>query len=218
MDSPYGAQWVGPAGGTGRQQEARRVTLAEGETKRVSRVLLDPRATISGWVFSYRGSTWVSIAASNPDIQNDPRETQVRPDGTFEIDWVGPYEWPLLFRLERGSMQWSGWIGNRLLAETVPAGSAERFEFYPSAGQEARTFVHPAQGAPPCSQLRVFFRNVATRDVMGGSGSTFLLTGGQQIKVEYQCDGETRWYGGTDFDTATPVVVKYWDWIRLSLP
>ncbi|WFE28364.1 hypothetical protein O7623_03885 [Solwaraspora sp. WMMD791] len=220
LDSPYGAQWVGPDGGTGRQQQARRVTLAAGETKRVAQVLLDPRATISGWTHPRELPGVVSIAAPDPDVANDPRTTPIRPDGTFDIDWVGPYEWPVLLRLDGEAIQWSGGVGNRLIAETVravPGGSADRYEFHPGY-TEARLFVQMANGAPPCPDLRVFYRNVATRDVMGGTGLTSLLAGGQQIKIEYQCAGETRWYGGTDFDSATPVVVKYFAWLRVYLP
>jgi len=219
LDSPYGAQWVGPDGGTGRQQDARRVTLAAGESKRVAQVLLDPRATISGRTDPGDLPGLVSIAAPNPDVADDARVLPIDPDGSFDIDWVGPYEWPLLFRLDGEELQWSGRVGNRLLAETVPAlpgGSADRYRLYESHN-EARLFVQMADTAPPCLDLRVFYRNAATGDVMGGTGYSRLMAGGQQIKVEYQCDGETRWYGGTDFDTATAVVVKYFDWIRLYL-
>jgi hypothetical protein len=217
-DSPYGAQWVGPDGGTGRQQDARRVTLAAGETKRVAQVLLDPRATISGWIHPRELPGLVSIAAPNPEV-DDARVLPINPDGTFDIDWVGPYEWPVLFRLDGEALQWSGGVGNRLIAETIPAvpgGSADRYRFHPGY-TEARMAVQMANGAPPCPDRRVFYRNVATRDVMGGTGLTGLLAGGQQIKIEYQCAGETRWYGGTDFDSATPIVVKYFAWIRVYL-
>lgn len=221
LDSPYGAQWVGPAGGTGRQQDARRVTLAAGETKRVAQVLLDPRATISGRAHLNGGSGLISIAAPDPDVPDDPRTTPVGPDGTFDIDWVGPYEWPLLLHFRSRSMQWSGRVGNRLLAHPVPAvvgGSTERYEFYPSVGYEARVFVQMANGEPSCPDLRAFYRNAVTGDVMGGTGYAGLMTGGQRIKIEYQCAGETRWYGGTDFDSATPIVVKYFAWLWVDLP
>ncbi|MDG4771150.1 hypothetical protein [Solwaraspora sp. WMMD792] len=228
LDSPYGAQWVGLDGGTGRQQDARRVTLTTGETKRVSQILLDPRATISGRVDHWAGdpSGLVSVAPIQLDVHREQRSVPVNVDGTFEIDWVGPYEWPVLFRPQDGPAQWSGRVGNRLIAEVVPAvvdGSADRYTFRTLRfrGAGIRVQVRSLSIGPPG---RVVFYNSATRDVMGvgefdeshnSAGATII--GGQQVKIECQCPDGTRWYGGTDFADATPVVAAYYAGINIDM-
>ncbi|WFE20448.1 hypothetical protein O7621_21470 [Solwaraspora sp. WMMD937] len=229
-DSPYGAQWVGPDGGTGRQQDARRVTLATGEAKRVNQILLDPRATISGAVNHWTGENagLVSIAAPDLDLHQEMWSVPVAADGAFDIDWVGPYEWPVLFRLDREPAQWSGKVGNRLRAEAVPAvvgGPAEPYQFWPTS--QTRGFVRVVvRDEGPGLPGRVVFYNAVTRDVMGfddfGQGRwnwvvQEYITGGQQIKIECQCPEGTRWYGGTDFDSATPLAVTYFGSVSVDL-
>ncbi|MFY1699992.1 hypothetical protein [Solwaraspora sp. WMMA2101] len=227
-DSPYGAQWVGPDGGTGRQQEARRVTLATGETKRVNQILLDPRATISG-VLDMRNNDndgLVSIAAPELDLHQEKWSVPVGADGTFDIDWVGPYEWPVLFRSQDGPAQWSGRVGNRLIAEVVPAvvgGSVEPYTFRTLRFRGAAIRVQMAS-LPTGLPGRVVLYNSATGDVMGvgefdGSQSSVraVVIGGQQVKIECQCPDGTRWYGGTSFADATPVVAAYYAGINIDM-
>ncbi|WBB99726.1 hypothetical protein O7543_04405 [Solwaraspora sp. WMMA2080] len=228
LDSPYGAQWVGPDGGTGRQQDARRVTLAAGETKRVAQILLDPRATISGVVDHWAGDPagLISIAQPELDVHQEPRSVPVDVDGTFDIDWVGPYEWPLLFRPQLDWALWSGQVGNRLLAETVPAvvgGSADRYTFRTLQFRGA-AFGVQVSSLPTGQAGRVVFYNSATRDVMGvgefdggKNAARARVVGGQQVKVECHCPDGTRWYGGTDFASATPIAVAYYEGINLDM-
>ncbi|WP_326553479.1 hypothetical protein [Micromonospora sp. NBC_01813] len=228
LDSPYGAQWVGPDGGTGRQQEARRVTLGEGETKRVAQVLLDPRATISGRVdhWAEDPSGLVSVAPIQLDVHQEQRSVPVDVDGTFDIDWVGPYEWPLLFRPQLEWALWSGQVGNRLLAETVPAvvgGPADRYTLRTSRLRGA-AFGVQVSSFPTGQAGRVVFYNSVTGDVMGvgefdGSRNSarVLVVGGQQVKVECHCPDGTRWHGGTDFASATPIAVAYNEGINLDM-
>ncbi|ROO60201.1 hypothetical protein EDC02_2059 [Micromonospora sp. Llam0] len=228
LDSPYGAQWVGPDGGTGRQQDARRVTLAAGETKRVAQILLDPRATISGVVDHWAGDPTglVSVAPIQLDVHREQRSVPVDVDGTFELDWVGPYEWPVLYRPQGGPAQWSGRVGNRLIAEVVPAvvgGSAEPYTFRTLRFRGAGIRVQVASfsiGSPG----RVVLYNSATGDVMGvgefdesdnSAGATII--GGQQVRIECQCPDGTRWYGGTSFADATPVVAAYYAGINIDM-
>ncbi|WJK38809.1 hypothetical protein O7608_20170 [Solwaraspora sp. WMMA2056] len=228
LDSPYGAQWVGPDGGTGRQQDARRVTLATGETKRVAQILLDPRATISGVVDHWAGDPTglVSVAPIQLDVYREQRSVPVDVDGTFEIDWVGPYEWPVLFRSQDGPAQWSGRVGNRLIAEVVPAvvgGSVEPYTFRTLRFRGAAIRVQMAS-LPTGLPGRVVLYNSATGDVMGvgefdGSQSSVraVVIGGQQVKIECQCPDGTRWYGGTSFADATPVVAAYYAGINIDM-
>ncbi len=214
--SQYGAQWVGPDGGTGSQKTARRITLAVGDTKSAPKIRLDLRATITGTAHGMFAppveNGTVGIVAPDPYGRYDPRYSPVAADKTFRIDWLGPYEWPLLFKADNFPYQWSGGVGNRMLAELVPAtiGGSAPYVHYFKLGTKVSINV---PGEPP-GVGRLVIRNVATQDPIGladfpklSSGAALLILGGQQVKLQCLCSTGIRWHGGTDFDSATPEVI-----------
>ncbi|WP_148083386.1 hypothetical protein [Micromonospora sp. Llam0] len=215
----YGSQWVGPSGGTGTQQSARQITVSvPGETKTAPTIFIDRSGSIRGKLPApdpalppgQRGT--VGIAALEPEYRLPSMSSPIYYDGSFNINWLGPYEWPLLFRIPGHADQWSGGGGNRLRADliqaTVPSGSP--IDFTVKRGVSAIVnFPDPPAG----SDNRVVLRNVATGESMGvgslGSGSKVRIRVvlGQQVKIQCLCGGTTSWHGGTDFDSATPVVI-----------
>ncbi|MEV4629876.1 hypothetical protein AB0J90_26785 [Micromonospora sp. NPDC049523] len=214
--SRYGAQWVGPDGGTGSQKTARRITLDTGETTPVPKIKLDDRATIVGQRRPGPGpqivNGTVGIVSPTPDNRRDLRYSPIADDGSFRIDWLGPYEWPLLFKSDQHPYQWSGQVGNRLLADLVPAtvGATEPYLFRLSSG----TYVGVRIPDEPPGPLRLLMRNVVTGEVVAvGEDDDAshhvrpMVLGGQQVKWECLCPSGVRWHGGTDFASATPVVI-----------
>ncbi|MEV0396305.1 hypothetical protein [Polymorphospora rubra] len=212
--SPYGAQWVGPDGGTGAQQAARRITLAVGESKSSPAIRLDRRAVITGRVGPAAGEGTVGIVGPDPYGRHDPRHSPIAADGTFRIDWLGPYGWPLLFRTVHRPYQWSGNFGNRLLADLVPATVGEPVPGYHHLEQGALVTVSVPD--PPPVGGRLVIRNAVTRDPVGVVDRTnpwtfapvMEILGGQQVKIQCLCGDTVRWHGGTDFADATPVVIR----------
>lgn len=215
---PHGAQWVGPSGGTGTQTAATQVTVAAGGNAPLAPVRLDPRGTITGTVTTADGGPVrngvVGIAGPGVISGGESYNTPVAADGRYTIDWLGPYRWPLLFSDDAHPYQWSGGVGNRLAARLVPvpAGGTTSFDYRMKVGAKVRVTAPGAAG-----YARVVVRNAVTGDPMGVGGdgdvSTGVLVpviGGQRVKVEVTTDATTRWYGGTDFASATPV------WIPVS--
>ncbi|WBB99725.1 hypothetical protein O7543_04410 [Solwaraspora sp. WMMA2080] len=216
----YGSQWVGPSGGTGTQQSARLITASvPGETKTAPTIFIDRRGSIRGKLPAPeeipppgQGGT-VGIVAPEPENRWQPYASGIASDGSFSILWLGPYEWPLLFRIPGHADQWSGGGGNRLRADLIQAavpGNSPIIDFTVKRGVSAIVnFPDPPAG----SDNRVVLRNVTTGESVGvgslGSGSKVRIRVvlGQQVKIQCLCGGTTSWHGGTDFDSATPVVI-----------
>jgi hypothetical protein len=204
--SRYGAQWVGRDGGTGTQKQARRITVTAGETKRV--------------VVGPLGNGTVGIVGPDPDGRRDPRYSPLATDGLFTIDWLGPYSWPLVFQADGYAYQWSGGVGNRLLAELVPAAVEPTSTYwYPLLRGAWVTVVIPDHPGPG----RLVIRNAATQDPVAlidhhdwAEGKQFRLLSGQQVKLQCLCGPTDRWHGGTDFASATPEVVRDNGWSELT--
>lgn len=147
----------------------------------------------------------VGILTGHP-ISGSGLGVPINEDGSYTIDFLGPYEWPLLFEAVDQAAQWSGQIGNRFGAQliAVTAGAATTYDF---------TFKAPVTinvQAPPQTAW-VLFYNAGTGDIMGaGSGYpdnqiTELMAGPQNVKLQVwpETGGSPYWVGGPDFASAT---------------
>jgi len=152
-----------------------------------------------------RGS--VDVLTGHP-ISGSGLGVQVNEDGTYTIDFLGPYDWPLLFDEHGQGSQWSGHVGDRLFARTikVTAGGTTTFDFRYRAAVTVTV-----KGIP--LEEQVLFYNAVTGDIMGaGSGFgkeavTEFLVGPQLVKVQvWPSFGGPYWVGGNDFFHAAP----YW--------
>ena len=210
----YGAQWVGSTGGTGSQANARSVSVAAGHTTSVPKIKLDRRGTIAGTVTSATGHPVQHglVGIVSPDLGRgaDLRYSPVGSDGSYTIDWLGPYEWPLLFMADDHAHQWSGAVGNRLAAKLVRVkpGKTTSFNHVLKQGTDV-TVTIPGE----TDGGRVVIHNATTADAMGvadsealAAGTHVWVIGPQDVKVECQC-GQTIWYGGSDFDSARTVAI-----------
>ena len=215
--SAYGAQWVTASGGTGSQDEAVKITVKAGKTVAAPRIKLDKHGTIAGKVTSTTGQPLVNghVGILGPDTGAgaDFRYVSIAPDGSYSVDFLGPYEWPLLFGARDHAYQWSGGVGNRLKATkvAVSAGKTTKFNYKMKVG----TDVTITSTAPFSDNSRYLLENAVTGDVMGivdglpASNSVHLrMIGPQTVKVGCFC-GPTGfvWLGGTDFASATPVAI-----------
>ncbi len=214
-DSPYGAQWVGSNGGTGSQLKAKRLVASTGTTTTGPTIRMDPRGTITGTVTSANGDPvrHGTVGISGPDELGvaERRYSSVATDGTYTIDWLGPYNWPLLFKANDHPYQWSGGVGNRHLARTVSvkAGATTTFDYRLKPGVKLTVKVPGDSGSG-----RVVVYNAVTGDLMGlfdygplAAGVTLQVVGGQFVKVAYHRGSARTWYGGTDFASAQPVLI-----------
>ena len=211
--SPYGAQWVGTTGGTGSELAAKLLTVEAGATVAAPTVRLDRKGVVTGTVTTADGAPvrngTVSIVGPDIGAGADLRYARVAADGTYRIDWLGPYRWPLLFKAEAYPYQWSGGLGNRYLGRTVAvqAGTTSTFDHTLRAGADLTVTV------PSVTSGRIVVHNAVTGDRIGvvdglvSTGVTLQVARPQFVRISCYCGDGMRWYGGDDFDSASPVLI-----------
>jgi len=212
-NGPYGAQWVGATGGTGSELAAKRLTVEAGAAVAAPTIRLDRKGVVTGTVTTADGAPvrhgTVGVVGPEFNLGTDLRYARVAEDGTYRIDWLGPYRWPLLFKAEAHPYQWSGGLGNRYLARTVAvqAGGTSTFDYTLRAGAEVTVKF------PSVRSGRVVVRNAETGDLMGmadglvGAGVTLQVASPQAVRISCYCGDRVHWYGGNDFASATPVLI-----------
>ncbi|GGK30632.1 hypothetical protein GCM10010124_24230 [Pilimelia terevasa] len=116
-----GRQWLGPAGGVGREADAVVVTVRSGRTTFPPAVRLDPAGAISGTITAAASGrpvrtevSWLPARVGNPPAA---AFTDVR--GNFLAGGFGPYAWPLRFDDGAHPSQWSGQQPDAQTAATV---------------------------------------------------------------------------------------------------
>ncbi|NUR69599.1 MAG: hypothetical protein HOU81_02145 [Hamadaea sp.] len=210
--SAYGAQWVGATGGTGSQTLAKSLTVAAGQTVAGPKIKLDRTGVIVGKATSETGQPLQngSVGIVGPDLGTgtDTRYSTIAPDGTYRVDWLGPYNWPLLFVAKDHAFQWSGGSGNRRQAYLVPvkAGKTTTYDYTLKQGALVTITSATIDG-------RYVVRNAVTGDPMGVRDSeglpasvTIRVFGPQNVKIQCYANGTGPvWHGGTSFASATPV-------------
>lgn len=219
--SGYGAQWVGTAGGTGDSAQARQVTVDPAVDAVVPPIKLDRAGTIAGVVTSAAteqpvNSGFVSLSAwgrIGPSFGTDIDES-----GRYTLDWLGPYEWPLLFTTDDHARQWSGGVADRREAKRIKVHAGKTVTYNPAlkVGTVWTGTVTDTAGNPLATSLDAF--NAATGDPMDeadtdGRGTYHsLILGPQTIKIQWVVFDETTtrtgWYDDdADFEHAKPVDV-----------
>jgi hypothetical protein len=218
--SGYGAQWVGSNGGTGNQAQARVVSVDPVADAVVPPIKLDRAGTIAGVVTSAATrrpvtSGYVSLSAwgrVGPGFSSE-----IDGSGHYTLDWLGPYEWPLVFTTDDHARQWSGGVADRRDAKKirVQAGKTTTYNEALKVGTVWTGRFTDAAGNPVEISFDAY--NAATGDQMGG-GDTLdgayrtLILGPQTIKVKWSPSGSPvpyeRWYDdAVDFEHAAPVDV-----------
>ncbi|GAA1807450.1 hypothetical protein GCM10009682_31630 [Luedemannella flava] len=118
-DDVHGAQWVGPRGGVGSQDEAKVFTVREGVVTKVT-VRFDKRGSISGKVTDRAtGQPIFGAYANIAGMQAGGIVGSTDTDGAYTLDGLGPYAWKLSFWHPDYAGQWSGAVAERSAATTV---------------------------------------------------------------------------------------------------
>lgn len=211
----YGAQWVGRDGGTGVQPRAQVFTFTAGTVTTAPTIRMDRAGVISGTVTSETGqlpggTVWAVDQAHNTG--GGFGYASFGADGRYTIDFLGPYEWPLLFKVDGHAPQWSGTTGNRLLADKVKvkAGKTTRYDHRMVRGTEVTVKLPGVQG-----NGFMAMENAVTGDQSGGTwseapfaqGVTFRVLGPQFVLVRWNQGPQWEWYGGPDREHAKTVFV-----------
>ncbi|HEX5541582.1 MAG TPA: carboxypeptidase regulatory-like domain-containing protein [Micromonospora sp.] len=203
----YGMQWVGPDGGAGDQRSAAAVVATVGTTVEGPQVKLDPAGTIAGRV------TDAANGAALPDVHvellsfhpgSGPKSDAVTDgQGRYEFTGLGPYQWPLLFSKGGFAPQWSGNVGDRYKATTIPvtAGDTATYDIALVAGTEVRGSVTTQDGSS-AGQGYLLAHNATNGDIVGltwmpDGQYRMQVLGVQKIYFTYHLhDGDDRSYQG----------------------
>jgi len=175
--SGYGAQWVGTVGGTGSELSAATFTVANGQSITVPTIKMDKAGTITGKVTSETGKAvkygTVTMAPQSYHSGGGFGEVPVAADGTYKIDFLGPYTWPLLFRADGHAFQWSDGTADRYhripQRRTPPTGSG-------TAGAAGTTTITPVQPAGPDRTTIVPRTRTGEPRIFGGTSATGTTT------------------------------------------
>ncbi|MEV4415712.1 carboxypeptidase regulatory-like domain-containing protein [Catellatospora sp. NPDC049609] len=127
-DGPYGAQWVGATGGTGDPRQAAVITAADRQWVTAPTIKLDRAGTITGTVTSETGQPLdararVGVYVPHPGLGAGYGHVRIGNDGRYSTDFLGPYQWALVFEAEGHATQWSGAANNRFSARTIKVNS-----------------------------------------------------------------------------------------------
>ncbi|MEU4236340.1 carboxypeptidase regulatory-like domain-containing protein [Actinoplanes sp. NPDC026619] len=192
----YGHQWVGKKGGTGDQKAAARIVVQPGRTVAAPAVKLDKPGTITGVVSDAAGAPLAGfdVAYSAWSDSGPTWDAVTDAKGTYQIDKLGPYAWPLLFGKYGYTREWSGHTGNRFQAETVTVvtGGSTTYNFTPRKTSTIKGSV--TIPAAPTASWRIHTYNAATGDDLGsfdsygtdGKSYEVPVAGGQQVKVGWR--------------------------------
>ncbi|MEU8000792.1 carboxypeptidase regulatory-like domain-containing protein [Catellatospora sp. NPDC049111] len=215
-DAPgFGAQWLGANGGTGLQGQARDFTLAAGQTVTAPVIRMDKAGTVTGTVTTKTGGIQygsVRVLDEGFNVGGGIGSVDIDSDGRYTIGFLGPYQWPLLFKALDHAPQWSGGTGNRFIAAriTVTAGQTTTYDYKMTRGNLITVKI-PGQNGTGF----IVAENAAAGDISGAgwteqslaNGATFRVLGPQTVKFRWIESAGWNWYGGTDRASATIVSV-----------
>jgi Carboxypeptidase regulatory-like domain len=112
-----GEQWLADSGGSGEQRKASVLRLTAGAMLTAPVQHLGPAGSIAGKV-----SNTANDAAAGGCVAVSPTSYScVETDGSYRIDGLGPYAWPLVFHGQvNNPTVWSGNATSRLDAQLIP--------------------------------------------------------------------------------------------------
>ncbi|HEV8557185.1 MAG TPA: carboxypeptidase-like regulatory domain-containing protein [Actinophytocola sp.] len=227
LDGVHGDQWVGPHGGTGIEFFARPVDVTAGQTVTVPPVQLDGAGSISGTVVDKATGqpardvcafTHAGTPTGGPELTYCTKT-----DGTYTINHVGPYVWPVQFTSTTGGYpwQWSGDQPTQLSARPVTIHIGQNTPLDAHLGPVATVSgrVTRADGRPPLQGVVKAFNAVTgepvANDALIEQDGTYRLigvAGPQFVRLEFLDAGGdrvTRWYrDSSSYESATPVPVR----------
>lgn len=199
----YGAQWVGPHGGTGQRERAAIVRVRPGRVVTAPPVRLDPPGAVTGRLTRAADGTPVSGGAVLvlPEIPHPKYGSQgaiTDDDGRYTVTGLGPYRWPLYFTGHGLASQWSGATADRLRARPVRvrAGATATADAALTTGTMLSGTITIAE-MPFYSQVVAF--HAETGDVVGVADAAedyrLRLLPGQRVVLRCDCAyTPSRWY------------------------
>ncbi|MFV2022829.1 carboxypeptidase-like regulatory domain-containing protein [Micromonospora sp. LOL_023] len=214
----HGQQWVGARGGTGQRHLAAVVAVRAGATAAAPQIRLDPPGDITGTLTGAATGqpvqgVYIGVVPMVPHPKYTP-EPISDPAGRYTVTGLGPYRWALQFFGPRTATQWSGGVGNAMLARTVQVRSGQTVTL--DQVLRAPTMVVGTvlvDELPSYSPVIAF--NAVTGDVTGVEyvGNTYQLPvlPGQVIKLRCDCSYRSiQWHPAAQTFTEAALVWVGW--------
>jgi hypothetical protein len=217
-DAAHGLQWVGTAGGTGRQENAATVRVRAGVVTAAPVARMDGAGTITGTVTA-AGAPVATICTSPyafaPGQGPDGGPQCTGEDGRYTLGGLGPYAWPVEFVDFGGTYAWE-WSGNaaqRLAARAVKvrvgAPATADAALAPGGKLTGRITGQPYGTAFAYDTLS---GDYAAAYGPSDEGGVYTIAGlaTQDVKVQARGTGSSqRWFrDAAGFAGATPVAVR----------
>jgi hypothetical protein len=216
----YGAQWVGPNGGTGQRTAAKLIRVTLGKAAAAPQVRLDAPGTITGTLTDSASAPARSVCAlpyaSIAAFFSGTACTDTT--GHYTLTGLGPYKWPVEFVNRTGAFawQWAGGAPNSATATLtqVTAAAPATLDASLTAGHTITGHITmPAGTSATVYAYSATTGEYATRIAPVAADGTYTLTGlaPQTVKISVEVTSTTppttTWYGGTTFATATPLTI-----------
>jgi hypothetical protein len=200
----YGAQWVGPNGGTGDRRAATTFDVTGGQSLTIAPLRFARAGTIAGTVRDYAGTpttTTDTRVCAHPyaivlaENVATPAQQCADSAGRYTLTGLGPYAWPVQFVSEtRLPQMWSGGADNRLDATpvVVSAGATTQADADFLSSSDVHGTVVDAAGQPQVGDFSFIALDAVTGDQVirraSSSATSVSLTGapvGRSIRLFY---------------------------------
>ncbi|MBV1850093.1 carboxypeptidase-like regulatory domain-containing protein [Catellatospora tritici] len=208
--SPYGAQWVTADGGTGNQSLAAWVTVTAGQTTTGPVIKLDRRGTITGTIKGVGGATVVHPAVTFGNFHyhsgDGPITIPAKSDGTYTVDFLGPYHWPLRFVAQDYPTQWSGNAPTRPSATKIKVWANQSVTYDIQLVQGATLTVDGPDEGSYVAYNASNGETVGACNTGGAHTCQMRVLGPQNARFKVWA-ADDYWFGGTDITNATVVKI-----------
>jgi hypothetical protein len=199
----HGDQWVGANGGTGDQREAVVIQLRERAVITGPTVRMDPPGSITGTVRDAATGNPVSGVCAYPYAFHPGQgglfgKRCSNSSGTYLLEDLGPYRWPVEFTTSAYGWQWSGGASDRFSATYTRVTAGGTATGVDAAMRPAARITGTVPGFTNYGY--VWSHNAATGDIAGPMGSVqngTLSIGGmstQKVALRLWIDKQC-WYG-----------------------
>ncbi|MCP2326414.1 hypothetical protein HDA40_004921 [Hamadaea flava] len=199
----YGAQWVGPTGGTGDMTEARVVDVGFSATTEAPAIRFDGYGEIYGSLSTSTGADGVCVSPLGlPFVDTDPvgacAFTVAEGSPRFVVKYLGPYTWPLRFTSASGRPAiWSGGSPTRAGALRIPVSEDRRTTIDQAIPEVVGGRVQATVKSAADGDLLLAY-DAATGDYLGKgtvSGGVAMIGGltNRRLVLQYYSPGKVCW-------------------------
>ncbi|MEU5723288.1 carboxypeptidase-like regulatory domain-containing protein [Micromonospora sp. NPDC047738] len=173
--APYGAQWYTEQGGTGDQRAAKAYPLRVGQTMTAPPIRLDRGGALTGRITDRSGkavSSCLQPFGRSADLNYPPLRTCAGSSGSYTLERLGPYRWPL--NVDRQALS-----ETNILAPAWSGNATNRFDATLVQVTAGTTTAVPAIVLPPAARIRSM--DVGTTAKQIGQVEVYQPTTGDRI-------------------------------------